>query len=185
MAVQGPNNGGTFTATGGGKPWLNPSDAQTSNDGHTTCDLDGGADDTSQALQVTNFGFSVPGGSTIDGIVVEIERHQIVIFGGSAEIHDNTVKLMKGGTAQGDDKASLTIWPDTDAYVSYGSSVDKWGLSWSAADINGSGFGIQMGIINPSVDDSTGFIDHVRITVYYTEGATGQQASVSKQVIIV
>ncbi len=43
-------------------------------------DSAGGRPATSRYLKATNFGFSIPGGSTIDGIVVEIERFLGFVF---------------------------------------------------------------------------------------------------------
>lgn len=54
----------------------------------------------------------------------------------------NSVKLVKGGTIQGDDKAagSLNIFPDQ--YTSFGGVADLWGLALDDTDINAADFGV-------------------------------------------
>lgn len=112
-------------------------------------------------LKVSTFGFSIPTGATIDGIVVEVYR------AGSSTV-DNSVKIVKGGSVTGTDKATGTAWSTSPA--TYGSSTDLWGTTWTAAEINASGFGVAV-----SAAESAGQanLNHIRITVYYTEAASG------------
>lgn len=125
---------------------------------------------TSQYLKVTNFGFAVPGGATINGIVAEVE---LSASAGSA-VYDNSVKLVKGGTITGSDKkrASSSYWGTSDAYITYGSSGNLWGTTWSVSNINASNFGIVIAAKSNSA--VTARIDHVRITVYYTTSGGSQ-----------
>lgn len=113
-------------------------------------------------LKATNFGFAIPSDASIDGIVVEIERSATV----GVAVADNSVKLVKGGSIGGTDKASASNWPTSDAYASYGSATDLWGQTWTLADINASTFGVVVSAIDAIA--ATAQIDHVRITVYYT-----------------
>lgn len=69
MASQGPNGCGTGAASGAGTAWSNPTRI-TVNDG-SFADSSLAAGGNSNQLQATNFGFSIPAGSTINGVLVE------------------------------------------------------------------------------------------------------------------
>src|SRR5213075_329680 len=93
----------------------------------------------------TNAGFSIPGGSTIDGIVCEVE----VACDVSGAMQDFTVHLTKNGSADvGSEKADATTYPTSDAYKTYGSSSDLWGATWTASDINSANFGLKFASLN-------------------------------------
>ena len=67
----------------------------------------------------------------------------------------------------GADKSTDASLPASDTYENFGSSTDLWNVSWTAADINSSGFGVGFSVKSTYLT-SNGFIDHIRITVYYT-----------------
>ena len=56
-------------------------------------------------------------------------------------VFDSAVNLVKGGSIVGNNEASVTEWPATLTYSTYGGSSDLWGTVWTAADINGTTFG--------------------------------------------
>jgi len=185
MASQGPNSPGTLAddSSVGTVAWANPSNASSSNNSYATASNGFGSMITTHYLKATNFGFSIGGGDTIDGIVVEIER-----FGPNTlldYILDNTVKLVIGGSIVGTNKNSATKWSPTESYFTYGGSSDLWGNSISAGDVNASSFGI---VLNVDIYNGTpkfslaAFVDHIRITVYYTAGGGG--GSVSKLALL-
>lgn len=163
----GPRDGGTFAedTSVGFVAMSNYSNAQTSNNSYATYTQIGTV--ASYYLKATNFGFSIPTNSVVTGIKVEIERKSI---GTNITATDNSVKIVKGGTISGDEKAAAGAWPGTDTYATYGSSTDKWGLTWTPADINASNFGMVISILH-TVTGSPGpissDIDHIRITVSY------------------
>ena len=75
MASEGPNDPGTITNVAyGTQAWANPSNAGSSNDSYATRTLSG----VSDYLRATNFGFAIPSGATIDGILVEVEKRAAV-----------------------------------------------------------------------------------------------------------
>ena len=95
MATQGPNSGSNFSSLGLGPftnstNWTNPSNVGASDDSYATNDF--ATDGNAKYLLATGFGFSVPSGATITGIVVETERK---VNTGSA--NDAEVKLTKNG----------------------------------------------------------------------------------------
>lgn len=180
MASQGPLSPsvGDNNASIGAFVWGGTGSTFTSNDVRAFASDAGGG--SSNYLTAQGFGFTIPVGSSIDGILVEIE-HSSNIDSGSDYIVDNVLKLIKSdGTIAGTDKADRsTHWPTTDAYISYGGATDTWGLGWSNADINNANFGVALSIEADVGGDATARVDHIRITVYYTENATTTSTSSS------
>jgi hypothetical protein len=150
-------------------PWSNPGNATASDDSFAS--IPGfNYDDITNYLKATNFGFNIPGGATISGIMAEVER--------KAEIgmwNDQTVKIVKANGSFGSvNKADANAWPwPTDAYKSYGGSLDAWSESWTPSTINDANFGVALSAYYRTGDEQfTGYVDHVRITVYYS-GTSG------------
>lgn len=143
----------------GSNGWSNPDNAKTSNDSYATVSF--ASQLISNYLKATNFGFAVPTGATINGILVDIEEKQA----SGTSIIDSRVRIVKGGTIGSTDKSTGATWPTTEAYVAYGSSSDLWGDTWSVSDINGSTFGF---VVSNSGSSGIASVDDMRITVYYT-----------------
>lgn len=166
MASQGPLSPnttatGAATASGYGASITNPDNMKVSDNIYASANTV----INYFAYQATNFGFSIPSGATINGILVEVEK--ISLYGGSNYISDsNPCKLVKSnGTLGTTDKSTNANWPLSESYVSYGGASDLWGDSWTADDINSSNFGF-FGSFSSYEGDAR--IDHIRITVYYT-----------------
>ena len=132
----------------------------------TDNDFDNG--DYSHVLRTTNFGFSVPAGSTIDGIKVESER-----YSNAGSARDALVQLTKNGTARvGNSKADTTNnWSASAGVATYGGETDLWGTTWTRAEINDSDFGVHFAARAYS-NDTDIYVDFIRITVYYTPDTT-------------
>ncbi len=170
---QGPLSGGTFSNVNitGGINWSNPGRSISSNNSYSISnnDLSNNGDYTDY-LKVTNFGFSIPNGATIDGIIVEIEYFD---NGSSNKARDNNVRIVKGGTIGTADKSNGINWPnnDPDSYTSYGSNIDLWNETWTDTDINSTTFGFAISGKRQGNGSGECFpaIDHIRITVYYTD----------------
>jgi hypothetical protein len=150
--------------------WTNPDNAKVSDGVYAT--NTNATYGVSQTLRATNFGFSIPTGATINGILVEVQQ----LASASNTITDYTggttfPVLSKAGSPIATGKANVAKWPTSEAYRSYGSSSDLWGETWTPTDINNSGFGVRVCCQNNSA--LTASVDHIRITVYYTEGAAG------------
>lgn len=168
MASSGPLSP-TTAATSGSPAWSNPNNALSGADAdaRATCGIT--ASGTSGTLTVGTFGFAIPGGSTIDGIAVAIERRSTT----GNVINDSSIRLTKSGTATGDNKNSATFWPlNTDSTANYGGAADLWGTTWSVAEINDAGFGVAIVAANTDAGATrSAQVDHVTITVTYTAGA--------------
>jgi len=150
--------------------WVNPDNAKVSNDVYATFTFP--IDATSHYLKATNFGFSIPSGATINGILVEIER--IVPTGGTGQVNDSEIKIVKSDGTIGDtNKSTGATWSATESYISFGGSSDLWGEEWEAEDINDSDFGVVLSAtISNQFVASYGRVDHIRITVYFQEAAS-------------
>ncbi len=150
-------------ASVGNTAWVNPSNAMASDNVYATVDLDAGI---SHYLKATNFGFSIPTDAVINGVVVEVEKHMAPYF---VNVVDYSVRLVKGGTISGNDKANPNTWSTTDTYVDYGSPLDTWGLSLTPSDVNSANFGVAFSArawwAYVGID---GYVDHIRMTVFYS-----------------
>jgi len=145
--------------------WNDPSNAGTSDDAYAVANINTGVNAYTHYLKSTNFGFSIPVGSTIEGVEATIERKSQL--SGANYARDTIVKLVKGGTISGDNKNSATVYPLTDTIETYGGSTDMWGLTLTPADINASNFGVVLA--TNTVHGSYAIsVDNVQIKVYYT-----------------
>ena len=117
---------------------------------------------TTHYLKATDFGFSIPVGATISGIIVKIEKL------GSNVASDHSVKIVKGGIVGGVEHSAGEALPAVKTYTTYGSAVDQWGLPWTPADINDVGFGVAYSaVLDPGLAWGPAGVDHISITVYY------------------
>ena len=178
-ATQGPlgpalgaDNSGVGTVS-----WSGPTNIYASDSTYASQSLSASA--VGHYLFATNFGFSVPSGSTINGIQVDVQKYATTASKNSME--DNSVKIIQSGAATGTEHATTSVWPTSSSYVTYGSGSDLWGTSWTAAQVDASNFGIAISAKNvPSGAGSsalTAYVDYVRITVTYTPVAQVGQNS--------
>lgn len=164
MASQGPNSGGSAAndTTNSTLTWSGISNALSSDNFRASRTLNTG-DTLSAYLKITSFGFSLPTGSTIDGIVSEFEAQSST----ANKSNWADIRLVKAGTVVGSNLSSGATLTASDVYYSFGSSTELWGTTWTEAEIESTGFGTAAAIGGPGTGNN-GLIDHVRITVYYT-----------------
>ncbi len=140
-----------------------------------------GTDNGSGAtLSWNTFGFTIPVGSSIDGISISI-THTSNHDSGTQYIGDTSARLLLfPGVATGSNYAVTTggaqgvgDWPTGSTVVVYGTgSTDLWGTTPSVNDINSNTFGFELHIAGTKQNGSeTGTVTAVTITVYYTPGA--------------
>ncbi len=119
----------------------------------------------SDYLRATNYGFSIPSDTIINGIAVTVLRRDT---SGNGAI-DADLYLLKGGAMVGTNHAASTKWPTTLTVANYGGAADLWGSSWTAAEINSPDFGISLSATNTHPAASrTASVDYIQITVTYT-----------------
>ena len=151
-------------STVGTVAWFAPDRAKVNDNSYTEALL--GAGEISHYLKATNFGFSIPTGVTINGILVEIEE---VSDDGTAD--DNEVKIIKSDGTLGTQNKAVggSSFPSNPTYISYGSSSDLWGETWTAEDIND----VDFGTVISAIGAGNANVDHIRITVTYVPAAGG------------
>jgi len=161
FAQTSTQTGGTFTNAGAGDDWTNMTNTTASNDAYATAVA--AVLGNSKFMEVTNLGFAIPGGSTIDGIEMNMERSATITLG----VNDNDIRIIKGGTRVGTNHASGTGWPDADATITYGNSTDLWGTTWTPAEINASDFGVGISVafLQTAIPAQ---VDYVEMVVHYT-----------------
>jgi hypothetical protein len=128
-----------------------------------------GAGTTSNQLQATNFGFSIPAGSTINGIQVDTQNQSP-----NAGQLSLLIQALKAGAAAGTAKSGgvPNSYPSTEAFVTFGNNADLWNTTWTPADINSTGFGVQQQALEiTGLAGATANVDSVRITITYTPPA--------------
>jgi hypothetical protein len=121
----------------------------------------GGGGSGFSPIALTNYGFSIPGTATIDGIEITVEA------GFNDAATDDSVQLLKAGSAAGTAKTigGGGATASCGGAVSFvrGGAADLWGTTWTPAEINATGFGV---LYDQSFANSA--LDGVTITVHYT-----------------
>jgi len=159
-----------------GDPWSNYNNAKADDGNYTSSSIQ--KEGPTDILRLTNFGFSLASGTTINGIEVRIER-----YGDNSDITDYSVYLRKSTGTVGDDYASGSSWPGTATAVDYGGASDLWNASWSASEVNDSSFGVEIRAYNNSTTDLRfAYIDYVQIKIHYTIQLSVDDASHSHTV---
>jgi hypothetical protein len=161
VSVAGPNSPATRVDVGDfGSAWANLGNLAASDDAYATCDIV--ADGISNTLRVTGFGFAIPAGARILGIVVDVEW-----VDATGNVAQASYGLQKNGTPLGNPKGTNQI-NTTESYESVGSSSDLWGTTVTETDVNDANFGLNLQWTNGNgVSNRTVSVDHVRMTVYY------------------
>jgi hypothetical protein len=159
-ASQGPNYAGAASTVG----WTDAANATGTPDG--ACASRSGAG--GGALDLTNFGFTIPDAATINGITVEVK------FAGTTAGDDGVrVRLLKGGSPVGNTQDIYAMSGQSDcstsAFQTVGSPGDPWGTTWNASDINAANFGVRLSKLGST---GTSYVDSVRITVEYQDVMT-------------
>jgi hypothetical protein len=180
MATSGPNFPSTVVddATVGTLAWTNPANAEVDDGVFATRSLS--SISTSHYLKATGFGFSIPSGATINGILAEVK-----VKGADGLSRDNSIRLVQGGVISGTDLSAGVSVTTTLAYRSFGGPSNLWGLSWTNTDINSSTFGFCYGAARGSAESaSTMSVDAMRLTITYTTtgGVVATQTSVLQAV---
>jgi len=143
----------------GSVAWVSPSSALADDGATADATLTFGVQ--SQYLKLTNFGFSIPAGATVVGIVVSLD-----LVNSSGLFSGTILRLVVGGSVSGNDYGSSVDWITLDEV---GGAADNWGLSLTGADVNASNFGIVLSTIgNSGRGSAVARVDYASITVYYS-----------------
>lgn len=129
--------------------------------------------DVSRRLQCWAFGFTIPGGATIDGITVEIDRRSIIAGSGKdfrVQLSTSASTTASSPPFTGTNKADTsTTWPSSSTVATYGGASDTWSASPTDSMVNDTNFGVlfsgQALIANADIG-----CDFIRMTINYTAG---------------
>ena len=171
---------GNTTSTGanagsGGASWINPNSVQSTDGSAASVSALLSAfsiiTTTSDYINVTNLGLSVPFANSICGVAVTINRQTFSLFAlGTSTVTDNSIRLIKGGSMVGTEHAATGVaWPTSLATTTYGSSSDLWGTTLTPADVNASNFGVAISTKLVAQVLSVAFSSHIEqvtVTVY-------------------
>jgi hypothetical protein len=178
-ASQGPltttaSSNCTEDASAGTTTWTSPGNAATSDNAYASTSVDG---TTSRYLKCLNFGFSIPTGVTIAGIVVSLERKSDSTGNGGSQ--DAAIRLVKAGAIGTTDRSTTTIYTTADVSENHGSTSDLWGTTWASSDINATNFGAAIAVKKASAAGAAHSVtvDVVTISVTYTFNPSFNQSS--------
>lgn len=112
-----------------------------------------------------NFNFSIPSGSTINGIEVSVKGKT---DSGDAPVGFNVYNTSAGSWATEylGEYGVGGIWNTTESTVTYGSSSYLWDKSWTSSDFTNANFSAYI----TSVDERSNIwmLNHITVKVYYT-----------------
>lgn len=168
--ASGPNLAGNgASGSPGNLPWTNPNNV-TSTINYATDTITGpvGTD----ALNATQFGFSLPSTTTILGIQVTVEAFVSANIGSNAVLN---AYILKAGNFLTPPKG-VTITNTGVQTFTFGGTSDLWGTTWTYNDINQTNFGVEIQGLVLSGDTLAFNVRNVNFTVY---GLGGPSVSVS------
>jgi protocatechuate 3,4-dioxygenase beta subunit len=149
------NYAGTATSVSG-----TITNAQGSVDGNCASTITNNAE-----IAFTNFGFSIPTGSTINSITVETDA-------GRSTNPQFKAQLLKAGVLTGSSINYNVANPADCSGTTFVTvpSTTLWGTTWTASDINNAGFGVSI----TTLGSGTKYIDRVKITIDYAPSNSGK-----------
>jgi hypothetical protein len=127
-------------------------------------------------FHVSNFGFSIPSGATINSIEVRVKGYSAdpydFYWSESYIIHNGTW-YGYGSLSYNSEALSGTNTYYTDTGLDGSLNVDPlWGSSLGATEINSSSFGYILGLYPNGAGDYV-YIDHIEIVIDYTASGGG------------
>lgn len=169
----------TAGAVVGDVDWTNPSNIVSNNATYAQVALNNQA---SYVLKATNFGFTIPTGSTIRKVVIEVNGYETnglqtdtdggLILAGSLEKSGYNGVL--GGIpsfSHTDPNVVLSDW----AFAISDLSDFDMSTTLTPEDVNNSGFGVWIQFDRVSASADTVFIDYIAVTVEYELGGVLHQ----------
>ena len=162
-AAQLPTVSATVSGNG---TWTNTNNALTDNaqDASATNNSSG----NTQYLYLRGFGFAIPVGAVIDGLIVTLDKHA------SGTVTDSRISLVNTTSSQGSNKTNSGNWPAIEATSTYGSATDLWGNTSGTITptmVNSANFGIRVRA-NLGTSNATAYVDVATMKIYYHTGTT-------------
>jgi len=155
----------TEVAYNNGSIWSDMNNAKISDNVYALSYIDSNSPYCTKYLKLYNFNANIPIGSIINGIMVQVERKESGVV--TDHIKDKSIKLVRDGTIEGEDKPSATNWTSSDVIIEYGSSVSLWGLSWIADQVNSVNTGVVFSAKKVFPEIPTAYVDMIKMKIYY------------------
>lgn len=124
----------------------------------------GGMTHTTDWLEVTGFGFTIPTNATITGIIVDVYGRQ----SDAAHRGKLFVALLNGGGTATNKSNAIS---DSLVNTIYGSSSDLWGTTWTPSQVNSGSFKARIWFEQDNVDSNDVAIGSVKITVSWNRAS--------------
>jgi len=159
--LESENSVTAASSSGPGTAWTDPNNITANDSNNATITLASLA--TSQYLQGSACGFTIPTDATITGIKIYIKLSPALITA-------QDLQLIKSGVKDGDIKT--TVGTTEGDYQTWGGLADLWGLAWTPTDINKASFGFSYRCTAGFMGGSNA-VDHFKARVYYTTALTG------------
>ena len=157
--------------------WTNPGNAVSLNATYaSSVGLANG--ECTHTLRCKGFDFSaIPDGSTINGVTVRIWAMDV-----SAASCDLMQLLDTGASRVGTNQCAAPVAVNTGAIndITKGGAADLWGNALTRAWVQDADFGVSVGFI-ADANDTEVYVDHVEMTIYYTEASGRRGAVVSSR----
>ncbi|MFY0568789.1 hypothetical protein ACN28E_33895 [Archangium lansingense] len=120
--------------------------------------------EVSSTLETSGYGFTVPTNARIAGVELQVLRSSMSGVG----VFDYRVRLRGPGQRLSANRAWTEEWKSTPERITYGRLSDRWGATWTPADINDPAFGVSFETHYPSHggNDYT-YVDSTALTVFY------------------
>jgi hypothetical protein len=159
------------TSGPGTADWLNIDNAKAEDGLLATSTVVNGVARFTRYAKATGFGFSIPDGSTINGIQVEIKAQST----STNRSNWTSAILVVNDVVVGSNLATASAVGLSLVYKVFGDSANLWGLSLTAADVNSSTFGFVIGMGGLNSGSQTFSVDHMRMVVTYTSPSVPEQ----------
>lgn len=176
--------GSYATTSGSGVAWTTPLNGLIDDTTDTNSTL---LSQTSQDLKITHFAMAeeIPYGSTINGFEFRMRAYHTNTV---ADIYDDSITILIGGTSTGSNKANGTEWPvftggsGSVTNKDYGGSSDLWGItSPTYAQVVANNFGIQIRAKETAGTSNAARVQVVFMKVHYTPPSTASTGWVLMQ----
>lgn len=151
--------------------WISPANVEVEDETLATFTT-GPTQQLSHYLKTTGYGFAIPNGATITGVIVEVKRYLT-----QNDPNNNTweavympISLVKGGSIQGTTTSGPDHWYSQNQYTAKGGPQDMWGITLTPTDVNASNFGVAFAVQSTNAIAN---VDAIRIRVCYTVNGKG------------
>lgn len=165
----GTNNSGIGTVA-----WSSPGNILTDN-GSNASGASAGKSVQMQYLVASDFGFSIPDGSTIDGFQARVQAAYGTAPSAAPVI--THIYLVRGGSTLSSNFSSGASLTGSMTDYTFGGSTNLWGLSWTPAQVNASNFQFRFscdsGVNSGFSSGASPQVDVMWVNVFYTPPAGG------------